>query len=1033
MHKLVNFSVRYPVTIIMIIMGVLLLGYISYDKLGIDLFPDLNSPRLYVEIRAGERPPEEMERQLVENIEATAIRQSGVTEVSSVIRVGVARITVEYAWEKDMDEAFLDLQRSLAGFSQNAGIDELNITRYDPNATPVMVIGLSHSQSRDINELRKVAENYIRNELIRVEGIADVEISGQESQEVEIRTNAYILEAHGLTADQIAAQINSFNRNVSGGSIYEMNKKYVIKGVSLFSNPDDLRNLVVAHKGPQATASTPDQGGSVADKVPVFLSDVADISFTNSEPLNITRLNGQRCLGLSIYKETKFNTVKAVEQLEAAMKNIRKALPGYEFSVVQNQGTFITSAIREVEESALIGVAFAVLILFLFLRRIGATLIVSVAIPISIVATFNLMYFNGLTLNIMTLGGLALGAGMLVDNAIVVMENIFRCREEGMSVKEAAIKGTAQVGGAITASTLTTIIVFLPIVYLHGASGELFKDQAWTVAFSLLSSLFVAILVIPMLFGNTIREKVAPKTGKSIQFVWYGHLLEKILRLRWIIVLAGALMVVASYMVIDEVGSEFMPGTDTREFSINLTMPEGTRLEMTAHALENIEAMVYAVLPKEHVEIFSVAGPSVNDSRKSILEGENKGTFKVVLSDSLPYSPAQLMQLLGKALGNNPDVRYTFVKDESALQSILGTDEAPLVIEVAGPEYSVLETVTTQVKAAMIAHPDVYNVQVSAEEGAPEIEIEIDRLQAGINNISVEAITGQVADKLKGTDAGQLDHEGEMKDIRIRLPEVELQGLRAMTIRAGNREVPLTDLATIRVRQSPREISRRNQDRKVSLTADLADSRPFDHIVAELEAGFSAISLPADYQIHLLGDEQKRRESMADLSFALILSVILVYMVLASQFESLIHPFTILLTIPLAGVGAIMVFYIAGMPLNIMAYIGIIMLVGIAVNDSIILVDTINQLKEEGLSRIAAIIRAGQYRIRPIIMTSLTTILALLPLTFGLGESASLRRPMALAVIGGLLTSTLLTLVVIPCVYYLLDQVKALAENKKAT
>ena len=425
MKKLTNFAVNYPVTISMVVLGVLLLGVISYQKLGIDLFPDLNSPKIFVEIKSGERPPEEMEKLYVSNMEAVASRQSGVLQVSSISKTGSAQITVEYAWNKDMDEAFLDLQKALTSFSQNSQITEMTITQHDPNTKPAMIVGMSHTTIKDMNELRKVAENYMRNELVRIEGVAQVELTGTEENEVRIDTDPYALESFNLTVDQLSQKIQSYNRSISGGTITETGLQYVVKGVSLLQQKEDFENLIVGYKSTVA-------GSTTSEKAPTFLKDVARVSFENKEPLNIVRINGERCIALSIYKETKYNTVKAVEEINKTLETIEKALPGYKFTVVSNQGTFIRSAIDEVKDTMYIGILLAVVILFLFLRQIGTTLIVSLSIPISIVATFNLMYFNDLSLNIMTLGGLALGAGMLVDNAIVVMENIFRNHENGM-------------------------------------------------------------------------------------------------------------------------------------------------------------------------------------------------------------------------------------------------------------------------------------------------------------------------------------------------------------------------------------------------------------------------------------------------------------------------------------------------------------------------------------------------------------------------------------------------------------------------
>ncbi len=1028
MKKLTQFSVNYPVTILMIVLGVILLGYISFDKLGVDLFPDLNSPRIFIEVKSGERPPEEMEKQFVENIEALAIRQSDVLQVSSVTRVGTAQITVEYAWNKDMDEAFLDLQKALNSLTQNADIDDIRITQHDPNTAPVMLIAVSHNEIIDMNEIRKVAENYIRNELIRLEGVAEVELSGQEESEIIIETDPYRLEAQGLTMDEISNRIQNFNRNVSGGRISEMGLQYIVKGVSMITEIPDFENLIVGYK---PVREQTDEGTNV-EMAPVFLRDVAKVSLSNKEPVNIVHYNKKRSIGLAIYKETRFNTVKAVEQINQTLLNIERALPGYSLEQVNDQGKFISSAIGEVQNTALLGIILAVFILFLFLRRIGTTFIVSIAIPISIIATFNLMYFNNLTINIMTLGGLALGAGMLVDNAIVVLENIFRNHENGMSAKDAAINGTAEVGGAITASTLTTIVVFLPIVYLHGASGELFKDQAWTVAFSLLSSLFVAIFVIPALYHRFYKNKPTPEKRRSLKMNRYGKFLDKVLSLKWLVVVLTLALFVLSFLLIPSIGTEFMPKTETRDLTINLKLPEGTKLERTESTVNNIENILTEYLGEDVEKIYSHSGPSTSTTGDitSVFQGENTAQLRVTLANDAKISTDNVIATIDRLTANTPGLEITLSEEQSALASILGTDEAPVVVEVRGEELDEIERVIDEVKDRMMNIPGLFNIQTSVEAGAPEVEVHIDRIKAGMYNLNIGTVITQIQDQLEGKNAGQVERGGEMRDITIKVPERGLNDIYNLTVNSGNQEFRLNEIANISFGNSPREILRKNQNRTGRITAQMDNDIALNHIANEIRQATASVNLLPNYRILITGEEEKRAESMNSLGFALILSVILVYMVMASQFESLIHPFTILLTIPLAVVGSILIFFIAGKTLNIMALIGIIMLAGIAVNNSIILVDRINQLIKEGNTRREAILMAGQQRIRPIFMTSITTILALLPLTFGFGESASLRSPMALAVIGGLITSTLLTLVVIPCVYDLLDRTKNLFAKK---
>ena len=1027
MKKITQFSVNYPVTVSMLVLGIILLGYISFSKLSVDLFPELNAPRIFVEINAGERPPEEIEKQYIESIESQAIRQKGVTQVSSVCMVGSARVTVEYRWGTDMDEAFLDLQKAMTTFSQMSDLEEFTITQHDPNASPVMQVGMLHPEITDMDELRKIGENYIRNELIRLEGIAEVNLTGTEEKEVLIETEQYLLDAHGLTAEQVVAQIQNMNRNVSGGTVVEMGKKYIIKGSSLVKNLDALGNIIVSYKAATANTANPTaQAANTAEKVPVFLKDIAKLSFVNKDPQNIVRINGQRCVGLSIYKETGYNTVTAVNDLNEAMDKISAALPGYEFIRVQNQGEFIQKSIDEVQETALIGILIAVVVLFVFLRRIKVTAIISFAIPVSVIATFNLMYFNGLSLNIMTLGGLALGAGMLVDNAIVVMENIFRNLEQGMSVKEAAINGTAEVGGAITASTLTTIVVFLPIVYLHGASGALFKDQAWTVAFSLIASLFVAILVIPMLFNFFYRNKKSKESEiRSIRIEWYGKLLEMILRKRALVIVLSVIMLAATITILPMVGSEYLPKSGTGEFSIEMKLQEGTQLERTSSTVSAIEYLIQQSLG-EHAELVYVeVGPTnTTNNDKSVFQNENTANIKVRLKKESIEESEGIITQLGAMLSNIPDAEIQIVRDETALQSTMGTDEAPLVVEVKGEELDVLENLSNTIKSLISQIPELNNIETSIEEGAPEIDVVIDRQNAAIHNLTVDQISNQLKDMLTGKNAGKYEQGGEMNDITLRLPEMSLYDFNQLQIRSGDKNIPLYEIAQIRETVSPRQLHRRNQSRISKISADIEGDIAFDQVVAKVNAAIANMDVPQDYQIEVIGEEQKRREAMSNLGFALMLSIILVYMVMASQFESVIHPFTILLTIPLAGVGAIWAFFILGKTLNIMAFIGIIMLAGIAVNDSIILVDAINQFRAAGKSINDAIIRAGENRIRPIIMTSVTTILALLPLTIGFGDSAALRSPMAIAVIGGLVTSTMLTLVVIPCVYYVFESTK---------
>jgi HAE1 family hydrophobic/amphiphilic exporter-1 len=1040
----------------MMVLAVILLGFISFGKLGIELVPELKNPTLFVELKVGIKPPSEVEKQFIESIESIAIRQSGAVEVSSVSQTGYGRVTVQYDWSKDMDEAFLDLQKSLSSFSLNDEIDEFVISQFDPNAAPIMILGIYPDSyrdpaSNDTEALRRIAENNFRNEFIKLPGIAEVRLSGEQDKEVVLETDPAVLASVGLTVNDLVTKIQNYNRNISGGFIEELGRKYVIKGLGIIEKPEDLEELVVGYTSrrnpvanPETSLTTPASVTSTSapssDQVPVLLREVATIKILDKEASSIVRVNQKRSVGMSIYKETNYNTVNAVNELTESLERLKKTVPGYEFVIIQNQGRFIQGAIDEVKESGLYGVLFAVIVLFLFLRRIGSTLIISIVIPISIIATFNLMYFNGLTLNVMTLGGLALSAGMLVDIAIVVVENIFRKREEGLSVMDAAIEGTSEVSGAITASTLTCIVVFLPIVYLQGPSGELFKDQAWTVAFSQFASLFVAILVIPMLFAQFFRkDKVFAKERKvfsdekHVKFKAYRSALEKSLNHKTALIVASFLMILGAVLLVPVVGSEYMPQSDTRAISVDVTLTNGTLLSRTSATVNQIEGQLLQLFEGQLDKIYTHIGAQQSQSgiKNENVYNENKATLKLIFREDIELDIAPVTSKLSAYFEALPGIDATFSNDESALYSVMGDEQMPLVVEVSGADFEKLKPLSDSVMLIMVGNEHVYDPISNLEEGVPQIQVDVDKYRAGLLNLSIDDVIVQIKDQLEGKNAGTIERGGEMQDIKIKVPEISLGGLDNVKIKSGQREFPLSEIATVSVEYASNAIHRKNQTRAVSIGARVNPDEPYDKVVKSIEGALSKLSVPPQYKIKVAGQELLRQESVENLTFALILSIVLVYMVLASQFESLLHPFTILLTIPLAGVGAILAFFILGMPLNMMGFIGIILLGGIAVNNSIMIVDCINQNRVNGMPLREAILDAAERRLRPIMMTSLTTILGLLPLTLGFGESAALRAPIAIAVIGGMVTSTLLTLVIIPCYYESIENIVSRMGRKK--
>ena len=613
MNQITKFAVKYPVTVLMLTLAICLLGVISYNKLGTDLFPDLKNPALYVELKAGERPPEEMEKQFVKNVEALAARQDGVKNVSSSCRAGAATITVEYDWDQDMDAAFLDLQRNLSQIAQNSEVTSLNVSRYDANATPVMIIALRHSEIQDMNELRKIAENYMRSELVRLDGVADIQLNGQENAYIEIKTDPYLLEAFNLTVADVASKIESVNRNVSGGTIVNEDIQYTVKGVSLIKNIEDIGNIIVAFK--EATGGSAEAGtvssvnGASNVKSPVYLRDIGYVQQLNKEPDNIARFNGDRCLGLSIYKENKYNTVKAVDNIRKKLDELQKSMPGYHFDVISDQGEFIGASIGEVKDSAVMGILLAVIILYVFLRRINTTLIVSVSIPISIIATFNLMYFNGLTLNIMTLGGLALGAGMLVDNAIVVTDNAQVAIRRGISRREALIRGATIPQWGLLGATLIAIFSFLPLYLAPSAVAEIVKPLFVVLAVSLGLS-WVLALTQTTTFGNFILKDKTDQAGRDPYdtkfYNGFSWVLIKLIRFKVLTVVIVVLLFIASLVVMGLMPQNFFPNMDKPYFRADCFLPEGYSIRESERMLSDIER--YLLEREEVVTVSTTLG-----------------------------------------------------------------------------------------------------------------------------------------------------------------------------------------------------------------------------------------------------------------------------------------------------------------------------------------------------------------------------------------------------------------------------------------
>lgn len=1025
--RLPEFSTRYPVTVSMMTVAVILLGWISFDGLGTDLLPNLQTPVVTVDLRAPGKSPQEMEERYTRRLERDISTLSGVQRVYSVTRSGQSVVVAEFTWNSDMDFALLDVQKATGAYAVDDAVESVDVAQEDPQALPVARIAVSGTTATDLDTVLGVVETVVKPKLEALAGVASAEVEGDAEKEIRITLDPYMLEAFGLSDAQIVQRIRSANQDISGGTLEDGEQAYQIKALGRLGGIGDVAALIVGERAGStgaetaAVAGTSAAGSAGITRVPVRLGEVARIELQFRERETIVRLDGVECLGLAIYKEADASTVGVVRATLENLDTLALDLPEIEFTVVENQAAFIEQAVQEVEKAAVYGALLAVGVLLVFLRSWTVTLVIGMAIPISILATFTLMYFQDLTLNIMTLGGLALGAGMLVDNAIVVIENIYRHLEGGADPRAAASRGASEVGVAILASTITTVSVFVPIVYLHGLVGELFKEQAWTVAFSLVSSLVVAVTAVPALASRILRPRSTvsgPRQGRFRAFLAIALEHKLVVGAVIVVVLAGT--VVAAR----EIRAEFIPRESQGLVHLDLSLPEGTRLEMTDRVARRVGQIAQEIGAGQVQSIYMRAG--VDPTQVSSVgdpTGPNRATLSVTLLPEARHGVSRLVQELDSELAAIPELVVKYRLHETALEGVVGNQAAPIQVEIAGEDLATLRRLTDELAVRMEALPAVYNVSTNLQGGQPEIDLQLRDDVAAAFGLTPQSLADLLAQRLSGTEVGELSRDQRSRTLRVAYEKIDLQQLKHLRIDTADGAIlTLGDLAEPRLVEGPREILRDGQRRIGRISGYLSDGAILGSAVEQVEATLSDAVLPAGYRVEIGGEERERAASFRSLGFALALSAALVYMVMASLFESLVHPFTVMLSVPLAGVGVVVAFWGLGEPLSVMAYIGIIMLGGIAVNDAIILVDHINQLRSRRDSLRQAVLDAAHDRLRPILMTSATTILALAPMAVGLGEGARLRAPMAIAVIAGLVSSTLMTLVVIPVAYEVVDR-----------
>lgn len=1057
MRRLIEIATERHVTIAMFTIAIALFGFVSLSRLNVNLLPDISYPTITIRTELTGAAPIEVESLLTKPIEEAVGVIRNVRLVRSVSRSGQSDVTLEFTWGTDMDIAGVDVREKIDIIELPLEASRPLLLRFDPSSEPILRLGLLRKASEtaaaapgttdgSLKALRRLAEDRIKNDLEAEEGTAAVKVSGGLEDEIEIQVDQQKLSQLGLGIEQIAERIRAENVNLSGGRLEEGSQRFLVRTINEFRTVEEFADAIIAN---------------VASR-PVYLRDVATVTRGHKEREAITRVNGKESVELAVYKEGDANTVQVAKRLKRRLEHVRETLPDdLELVEVYDQSKFIAAAIQEVTSAAIFGGLLAIMVLYGFLRDARATSVIALAIPISVIGTFLLMYANDVSLNIMSLGGIALAVGMLVDNAIVVLDSIVRKKEQGFDVLEAAKRGTTEVGGAVTASTLTTVAVFFPMVFISGIAGQLFRDQALTVTFALLFSLVVALTLIPTLatMGSASRyaeagQETAPnRFTRGVAFIvrmfglvfagikwicwvllWipsalfhrldstaarhYAPLLEWALKHRPTVVSTAAAMFVGTMFLIPHLGTELIPQLSQGEFSVDLRLAPGSPLNDTDRV---IQAAEHATRDIDVVDLtYSVAGTGNRLDANPIEAGENTGTLNVTLKPgSGRVQEEQAMTAMREVLSRIPGVQYEFRRP--ALMSF----SSPLQIEISGYDLDDLTSVNQKVLQSISASDRFTDIKTTIEQGNPEIQIVFDQERAANLGLAVRDVADRVVANVRGELATRYTWRDKKIDVLVRsvnTQDASIEEIRQLIVNpAAERPVTLQAVAAVGVARGPAEVRRVAQERVALITANIAYG-DLGTAAAEARAIIARTAMPTGVTAMVSGQNEEMQASFRSMQFALVMAIFLVYLVMASQFESLIHPFVILFTVPLALTGAVLALFLTGTTVNVVAFIGVIMLAGIVVNNAILLVNKINQLRADGVERTEAILESGRSRLRPILMTTLTTVLGLLPMAIGIGEGAEVRTPMAITVIGGLSVSTLLTLIVIPVVYSLLDR-----------
>ncbi len=1124
LNNAASFITDRPVAVTMVFLAAIVFGYFSYGRLPVTLMPEMSYPTLTVRTEYPGAAPEEVENDVTRPLEEALGVIGGLRRISSVSRAGLSDVVLEFSWDTTMSAAIQDTLEKLDLVFLPDEAERPLILRFDPSLDPVMELSLAGADDRfegeeGLRRLRRIAELQVKRALEPIKGVAAVRVRGGLEEEIEIRINKDNLRRTDTSIATVVQRLRQENVNVAGGTLTEGRTEYMVRTLNEYTSLEQIADTIVEMRGDRA----------------IRIRDLGEVTWSHKERRISTRTEGSESVQIEIFKEADANIVALAERVRARLGEIkpegeaeaeaprprRRGPPGrgspalslanelkssenVVLEVVADRSIFIASSVAEVRNTAIYGGLLAVLVLFLFLKRIRPTTIIAVSIPISLLVTFAPLNIMGISLNIMSLGGLALGIGMLVDSSIVVLESISRCLEEGDDLRSAALRGTTEVRMAVAASTLTSIAVFIPMVFVQGVAGQAFGDLGLAVVISLLASLIVALFLIPMLASRTglsahnlvadPRTLLPTRTLKMVKrdigrLPWWGTvLLGPYLLLRTLFGLAlelitglvlgvGSLLVLlwsrflqpvlatvfrwvlkvpvglvdallgglgraypkvirwalgrpgpvlglavvtlaATVALVMQLDSELLPEVHQGEFTFEVQLPVGTPLEVTDEVLGPVEEALMA--EHEHIQaLILTLGFDPETSQRSD-EGENTARFKVILDHADPDIEADVIERLRTRLLKLPDVNARVVRP------VLFSFKTPIEVEIHGDDLIELRRIAEEVRTVMAGLPQLADVETTQRTGAPEVQIQYDREQLARYGLDVASVAEGVRDAVRGAEATLYNLGDRRVPIVVRYREADraqVAQVRDFVINpGGERPIPLSAIAEVQLAEGPSEVRRVDGRRVALVTANLAQGSLGGAVEAVDAALQQSVAWPEEMTFFIAGQNREWQKSRASLLLALALSIFLVYVIMAMQFESLVQPLVIMVTIPLALFGAAVALNVLGISLSIVVFLGMILLAGIVVNNAIVLIDYINTLRRRGVEREEAIVTAGSVRLRPILMTTATTVLGLLPMALGFGDGAELRSPMAVTVISGLVASTVLTLLIVPSVYIIFDR-----------